>query len=141
MRRPPEPTVHYFKRKLKKFYPLHVFTYVVTLVLMISAVLQAGEALDSGALDGQSIVNLLLLQSWSWSDDVIFSFNGVSWFLPSLLFCYLLAPWLARRLHRRRAVRHRPDAGGAEAVGAQHAVLHDALARHPDRATVRVSTG
>lgn len=103
LRRPPEPTAHYFKRKLKKFYPLHAFTYAVALVLMIIAARQTGEALDVGALVGQSVVNLPLLQSWSWSDDIIFSFNGVSWFLSSLAFCYLLAPWLARRLRRLSA--------------------------------------
>jgi peptidoglycan/LPS O-acetylase OafA/YrhL len=46
-----------------------------------------------------------LLQSWTWTSDYVFSFNGVSWFLSSLVFCYLLAPTLAKRLRRVSPLR------------------------------------
>ena len=38
----------------------------------------------------QIISHLLLLQSWIPNPDVYFGLNGVSWFLSTLMFCYLL---------------------------------------------------
>lgn len=38
----------------------------------------------------QIISHLLLLQSWIPNPDVYFGLNGVSWFLSTLMFCYML---------------------------------------------------
>ena len=41
-------------------------------------------------------LNALLLQSWSLVHSIYYSYNHFSWFLSSLLFCYLCYPVLAR---------------------------------------------
>ncbi len=40
--------------------------------------------------------NLFLLQAWNMNDA--FSYNGVSWFLSALLFCYYVSPVLIKHL-------------------------------------------
>ena len=41
-------------------------------------------------------LNATLLQSWSLTHAIYFSYNKFSWFLSTLLFCYLCYPLLAR---------------------------------------------
>lgn len=103
--RPPESTFHYLKRKVATFYPLHMIMYFVSLAILPTYLEQFGLAFDLKDAVAQSIVNLLLLQSWAWTSDYVLSFNGVSWFLSSLVFCYLLAPTLAKRLRRVSPLR------------------------------------
>jgi len=74
------------KRRLMKCYPLHI--------LCLLAFLLAYRP----ALDGKVILNALLLQSWVPDVDYYYSCNSVSWFLSSLLFCYLVFPFVYRRL-------------------------------------------
>ena len=52
----------------------------------------------------EALINLSLLQSWSMI-VVPLSFNGTSWFLSSILFCYFLSPFLLKTVNtRQRAV-------------------------------------
>lgn len=44
------------------------------------------------------IANFLLLQSWIPNHYSYYSGNGVSWFLSTLLFCYIIYPYLIRKL-------------------------------------------
>ena len=76
---------HYFRRRLQKLYPLHLLCLVLFLVLFRPEV------------DGKLPLNALLLQSWIPDSTYYFSYNGVSWFLSSLLFSYLLFPIAYRR--------------------------------------------
>lgn len=48
----------------------------------------------------QTIVNLCLLQSWTPNEAYVYSYNGVTWFLSSVFFCYLLSPFTIRLLKR-----------------------------------------
>ena len=76
-------------RHALKLYPLHW----LTLVLMLLALAWAGKlVINSGTL----ALNALLLQSWSFTHSIYFSYNQFSWFLGTLLFCYLCYPLLAR---------------------------------------------
>ena len=79
----------YLRKKLKKVYPL----YFVTTVYAVSASkipsLVAGQSSEELApLLLQLLKNLLLIQSWFPSE--YFSFNGVGWFLSTIMFLYLL---------------------------------------------------
>lgn len=77
----------YIINKIVMFYPLHVVTFIISI---INIYLNGdGFHFKDGII---ALYNLLLLQSWNNSPDVFFSFNGVSWFLASLMFCYLLTP-------------------------------------------------
>ena len=75
----------YLKRRLLKVYPLHLLCLFLFL------------ALFRPTLDGTLPINALLLQSWIPDSAYYFSYNGVSWFLSSLLFSYLLFPIAYRK--------------------------------------------
>lgn len=77
------------RRKLRGFYPLHVFTF------LLAAMLNARELiayLGWKVYLSSALLNLALLQSWF--PDIKFLFNGVSWFLSSLLVCYFCSPFI-----------------------------------------------
>lgn len=74
----------FLKRRLLKSYPLHIFCLLFFLIVSRSTI------------DGKVALNALLLQSWVPDAEYYFSCNSVSWFLSSLLFCYLLFPWTYR---------------------------------------------
>ena len=75
-------------KRIRKLYPLHLLCLLFYL-------------LGSHApLDMKVLLNALLLQSWVPDADWYFSCNSVSWFLSSLLFCYLVFPWVYRHLSK-----------------------------------------
>lgn len=80
----------FLQKQLSKFYPLHVVTFFV--MMMLDARL--------GRFFGweQLVANLLLLQSWVPSDNFYFVANGLSWFLSDLLFFYVAFPFAFRLL-------------------------------------------
>lgn len=71
----------FLKKRLFKFYPLHLPCLLFTI------------AIHAGRLTPADYVRLLpnffLIQSWFPQSDIYFSGNGVSWFLSDLLFMYL----------------------------------------------------
>jgi len=78
-----------------KLFPLHWLSLALWLVAM--------------ALLGMLVIrpvalslNALLLHSWSLAHSVYFSYNKFSWFLSTLLFCYLCYPMLAKCFSRLR---------------------------------------
>ena len=76
-------------RRLRKLYPLHLLC--LAFLLLVS-----GHALDVKVL-----LNVLLLQSWVPAADYYFSCNSVSWFLSTLLFCYLVFPLAWRYVSKK----------------------------------------
>lgn len=72
--------------RLKKLYPLHLLCLLFFLVV------------SHASLDGKVLLNVLLLQSWVPDIDYYFACNSVSWFLSSLLFCYVMFPLFYRWL-------------------------------------------
>jgi len=76
-------------RHAAKLYPLHWLTLIIWLVAMALLGKLVIDPLTLG-------LNTLLLQSWSLVHAIYFSYNKFSWFLSTLLFCYLCYPLLAR---------------------------------------------
>ena len=74
-----------------KLFPLHWLSLVLWLLAMAVLGLMVIRPL---ALS----LNALLLHSWSLSHSIYFSYNKFSWFLSTLLFCYLCYPLLAKWL-------------------------------------------
>ena len=72
-----------------KLYPLH---WLVLALWMVALAIVGALVIDPVALP----LNISLLQSWSLTHSVYFSYNKFSWFLSTLLFCYLCYPLLAR---------------------------------------------
>lgn len=75
-------TMAFVKRQLTKFYPLHLLTFVVMVVL--------DARLNCYYEWYRLLPNALLLQSWIPDDSFFFVANGSSWFLSDLLFFYLI---------------------------------------------------
>ena len=76
-------SARYVGRKLASFWPLHLLTMLAVMFCSTNPILSWKNLIDAG-------INLLLLQAWS--PKTHFSFNGASWFLSALMFCYFLAP-------------------------------------------------
>ena len=72
-----------------KLFPLHWLTLGLWLVAMALLGLLAIKPLTLA-------LNATLLHSWSLMHSIYFSFNKFSWFLSTLLFCYLCYPLLAK---------------------------------------------
>lgn len=75
-------TWHFVKRQLTKFYPLHLLTFFIMVVLDA----RLGRFFEWYRL----LPNALLLQSWIPDDSFFFVANGSSWFLSDLLFFYVV---------------------------------------------------
>lgn len=80
----------FLKRQLLKFYPLHLLTFIIMVLLDA----RLGVFFHWTKL----VANLLLLQSWVPSDSFYFVANGLSWFLSDLLFFYVAFPLACRFL-------------------------------------------
>lgn len=83
---------HFLWRRLRKLYPLHLLC------------LLAWVLLGHSPLNLKVLLNLLLLQSWVPDAGWYFSCNSVSWFLSSLMCCYVLFPWAYRHLSKQLSV-------------------------------------
>lgn len=77
---------NYLWKKLKKVYPLYFFTIMYTFLYAGQSHLTA--LADPDRFPRQLIRNLLLIQSWF--PEGYFSYNGVAWFLSSLLFLWVI---------------------------------------------------
>lgn len=78
-------------RHAAKLFPLHWLTLALWLAAMALLGLLAVKPLAMA-------LNATLLHSWSLSHSIYFSYNKFSWFLSTLLFCYVCYPLLARWL-------------------------------------------
>ena len=90
----------YLWRKVKKIYPLYLFT---TLYLFLYTNTESLAALfDVHRFPGQLVRNLLLVQSWSAEGAL--SYNGVGWFLSTLMFLSVFnlpVMFLLNKINRR----------------------------------------
>lgn len=84
------------KDKLKKIYPLHIITLIVSLPLCIT-LFTGNEVLKNGV---KLILNVLLLNTWIPRMDFYFSFNAVSWYLALVVFFILITPTVVRILEK-----------------------------------------
>ncbi len=72
----------FVKRQLMKFYPLHLLTFIIMVVLDA----RLGVYYEWYRL----LPNVLLLQSWIPDDSFYFVANGSSWFLCDVMFFYVV---------------------------------------------------
>ena len=84
-------TFNYLVKKLNKFYPLYFITLVITLCYNsdIPQKIAANVPFcDYKKLVVQFFKDIFLVQSWA--ETGYFSYNGVGWFLSSIMFLYLM---------------------------------------------------
>lgn len=77
----------YVGKKLAAFWPLHAITMLAVMFALVDPILSKKNLIDA-------VINLSLQQAWS--EKTQFSFNGTSWFLSALMFCYFLVPFLLK---------------------------------------------
>lgn len=87
-----EPFSVFIVRKLRKIYPLHILTLLVSVCMLF---FQEKLVFEEDIV--RFGVNLFLLQAWVPNQTYYFSFNAVSWFLSSLLGCYIIGWFLLRK--------------------------------------------
>lgn len=91
-------------KKVKKFYLLHFLTFIFAAVWVIHALYKNGfPGMEVYWTIASAGLNLLLLQSWF--NFSAWGFNGLSWFLSTILACYFVTPYVIRffiRWHTRR---------------------------------------
>lgn len=80
----------YMLSKAKKFYFLHLLTFLIILFHMERHGFNYPSGLSGFIRD--VFLNIMLLKSWY--DPAKFTFNGVTWFLSCILFIYLCVPFI-----------------------------------------------
>ena len=84
-------------KKIRRLYPLHIVTMIAALIYeILTDVIVGGEQIRVSFL-GTIFLNVCLMQSWipiklPIVGSVYYSFNGVSWYLSTMLFVYALFP-------------------------------------------------
>lgn len=129
----PRAVGRYMWRKIKKLYPLYIFTmlFAVTTSKIPKLVAQHDfEALRAPL--GLLLRNALMIQSWFPTD--YFSYNGVGWFISTMIFMYLLTlPLLALARRIRRSKRPALGYLGLIALFSLAATLYCYLLRGRER--------
>lgn len=84
----PKNVIEFAYNKIKKLYLLHI----VTMLFCIDYVAERRIY--------KMICNVFLIQTWQLDETVLFSYNGVSWYLSLSLILYLLFPYLLYLIKR-----------------------------------------
>ncbi len=77
--------INFFTKRIKKFYILYLITMVLAMFFLVK---YKGYILNK-ALIIIGLFNTLLIQTWCTG-----TFNGASWFLGTLMFCYFCTPFI-----------------------------------------------
>ncbi len=85
-------------RRIERLYPLHVITWLLAIPYAIGTMINCTRTEMCFKLLGNSVLNLSLIQSWVPNEKVYFSFNAVSWYLSTIVFCYFMFPVLIKKI-------------------------------------------
>ncbi len=80
--------------KIKSLYPLHIITMIFAIILYLLRKHFIFSKVIIKELIRNTILNVLLLQTWVPNDTVNVSLNGVAWFLSVVLFLYFMFPYI-----------------------------------------------
>lgn len=75
-------TRKFMAKRLAKFYPLHI------LLLVVAVVFDARLGMSYSVW--QILSGILLVQTWTMSENYIYVANGVAWFLCDMMFLYVI---------------------------------------------------
>ena len=92
----PPNGIEYAYNKMKKLWPLHCIMLIVSIPLLFLETALIVNLKTIVKLFAKGVINLCLLQSWIGKSSIYFSYNGVAWFLSTMMFLYLVAPYLYR---------------------------------------------
>lgn len=91
-------------KRVWKLYPLYIVCMLPVLVLDLWEMSHAFSTQALIALLKKFAACLVLLQSWVPNADVAVAFNGVAWFLSTLLFLYICFPFVFALIRKLKAV-------------------------------------
>lgn len=84
-------------QKLKKFYVLHLFTFLIAAISVWNGIRRHGFPTDEMISNTLAIpMHVLLVQSWL--NFSAWKYNGVAWFLSTIMVCYFSMPYVLRVL-------------------------------------------
>ena len=78
----------YWWKKIFKVWPLHCIAFIID---CSSSIIRYGSEFITRDNAINAVINLGLIQAWSNDSKLFFSFNGATWFLSALLFCYMMS--------------------------------------------------
>ena len=90
-----ESSIKYAYKHLRNFYPLEIIN------TFYGFYLYKGKSYKLTEIE-ILISNLLLIKSWSRYSQLASCFNGISWFLSALMFCYFLTPFLLNAINKMK---------------------------------------
>ena len=83
----PKAILSFTWKKIAKLYPLHILAFIASIPV-------CNFVFGSAPFIKNSILNILLLQSWFGDSGTYFSFNAVSWYLSTYAFLYVCFPFI-----------------------------------------------
>lgn len=99
-------SIQFTYKKIKKLYLIHIVTFLFALFYFVYPVIKTGITTTYVlSTIKKAVPNLLLLQSWIPNKDYYFAFNGVTWYLSTILFCYFLTPLLIKLIDKIKSVK------------------------------------
>lgn len=88
-------SIDYCKIKLKRIYPIHLITFLISVPLRIKIILN-----NFGKEIIVMITHLLLIQSIIPITHFYFNYNESAWYVSTLMFCYLFTQILVKMINR-----------------------------------------
>ena len=88
-------SIDYCKLKLKRIYPIHLITFLISVPLRIKIILN-----NFGKEIIVMITHLLLIQSIIPITHFYFNYNESAWYVSTLMFCYLFTQILVKIINK-----------------------------------------
>ncbi|MBQ3431238.1 MAG: acyltransferase [Clostridia bacterium] len=88
----PKEEIGFVKKRLGKIYPLYICVITVFLLYLIVLSLIQHNDLHLKSRIVMYAANALIIQSWVNYDNICAGFGAGTWFVSSLVFCYILFP-------------------------------------------------
>lgn len=88
-------SINYCKIKLKRIYPIHLITFLISVPLRIKIILN-----NFGKEIIVMITHLLLIQSIIPITHFYFNYNESAWYVSTLMFCYLFTQILVKMINK-----------------------------------------
>lgn len=86
-------------KHIRKLYPLHIGLMIVALAMEIPDVIKNGQM---GVEFLRLIFHTFLLQSWIPYKTFYYSLNKLTWFLSTIVFSYMISPYILRWLNKKK---------------------------------------
>lgn len=87
-------------KRVWKLYPLYIICMLPVVALELWEMSHAFTAAGLRAFAGKLLANIFLVQSWVPDSEVAVAFNGVAWFLSTILFLYFCFPFIFSVMRR-----------------------------------------